>query len=184
MAPAGRAGDSSVSQPWFSVVKGASQEGRQWRARRGSKNAAASDHLKFSVKDPSLSLIFFSFSHFPFSLPSLLGPNRTTAPEVQAAERGPAHHPVRCTAGRSGSHFLPVISSPQVRVALGRLTPRPVPVSEANLTYEFFLGFSKTSCGGRKGPILFLTETCRGSQGGEGDSASATRPCPMAFCSV
>lgn len=64
-APAGRVGASSASQPWFSVVKGASLEGRQWQARRGPKNAAASDLLKFSVKDPSPSLNFLLFLPFP-----------------------------------------------------------------------------------------------------------------------
>lgn len=99
--------------------------------------------------------IFFSFSHFPFALLSLLGPNRTAAPAVQAAERGPAHHPVRCTARLGRQSFPTRYLFPQVRVALGRLTPRPVPVSEANLTHEFFRGFLRQAVEGGRGPFCF-----------------------------
>lgn len=115
-----------------------SQERWWWPCGGGVVTRTLTAGFKFNVNDLSLSLSVNSF-FLPFPLPllSLLGPDRAAASEVQAAKRGPAHHSVR----RAASFGLRVTFFCLLSLTLGScgsgLAPRRVPVSKANLLFEF-----------------------------------------------
>lgn len=99
------------------------------------------EHLLQASSSTSMISLSLSVNSFflPFPLPllSLLGPDRAAASEVQAAKRGPAHHSVR----RAASFGLRVTFFCLLSLTLGScgsgLAPRRVPVSKANLLFEF-----------------------------------------------